>query len=185
MSRVLIVYGTSYGQTAKVVRRLSDRLEAGGHLVTMYKGDELPALQGLAAFDGVVVAGSVLFGRYQRYLLRFVRRHLDALRRLPSAFVSICGAAGHPESRAQAESYISRFEAATGWQPRLSRSFAGAIAYTRYGPITRWMMKRISRRNGRSTDTSRDWELTDWGAVDGFASEFSNLLGSTAGTGAP
>jgi hypothetical protein len=44
----------------------------------------------------------------------------------------------------------------------------------------------ISRRTGRPTDTSRDYEFTDWDVVDGFARDLADLLtpprsGATAG----
>ena len=42
------------------------------------------------------------------------------------------------------------------------------MAYTRYRPLLRWMMKRLSARAGRPTDTSRDHELTDWSQVRRF-----------------
>jgi len=33
-------------------------------------------------------------------------------------------------------------------------------------------MKRIARKSGGDTDTSRDYEYTDWAAVDDFAQRF-------------
>ena len=38
-------------------------------------------------------------------------------------------------------------------------------------------MRRASRWTGRSTDTSRDHELTNWSDVDRLAASFSALLG--------
>jgi menaquinone-dependent protoporphyrinogen oxidase len=35
-------------------------------------------------------------------------------------------------------------------------------------------MRRISRKEGGDTDTSRDYEYTDWAAVDRFAAEFAD-----------
>ena len=49
---------------------------------------------------------------------------------------------------------------------------AGAINYTRYNPLLRWYMKRASKLNGGSTDTSRDHEYTDWTQVERLANEF-------------
>jgi menaquinone-dependent protoporphyrinogen oxidase len=47
--------------------------------------------------------------------------------------------------------------------------FAGKLAYTQYGVLTRWLMRRIAAREGGPTDTSRDHDLTDWVAVRDFA----------------
>ena len=50
---------------------------------------------------------------------------------------------------------------------------AGALPYTRYSPLTRWMMRRIVAKAKGDTDTSRDYEYTDWEAVRRFAGEFA------------
>ena len=178
MSRILIAYGTSYGQTARIVSRMADRMTAGGHQVTVWRADLLAAEPTLTGFDRCVVAGSVLFGKHQTYLRRFVREHASALNQISSAFVSVCGAAasGRDDGQAEARKYVERFLHDTGWRPEMTRSFAGGVAYTRYGLFTRWMMKLISRRTGGPTDTSRDWEFTDWAEVDRFAEQVAPPL---------
>ena len=50
--------------------------------------------------------------------------------------------------------------------------FGGALAYSRYGRFTRWIIRRIARSKNLGTDTSRDYEYTDWRAVDAFARHF-------------
>jgi len=47
------------------------------------------------------------------------------------------------------------------------------LRYSRYDPITRWIMKKIAAKEGGPTDTSRDYELTDWEAVDHFAEKLT------------
>jgi len=49
---------------------------------------------------------------------------------------------------------------------------AGALKYTQYDFFTRLLMKRIAKKEGRTTDTSRDYEYTDWNAVRQFVKEF-------------
>lgn len=180
MADILVVYGSSYGQTAKVARRIADLLEGMGHWLSIWCGEEVPVSPGVEGFDAVVVAGSVRFGRHQRYLESFVRTHVAQLNAMPSAFVSLCGAlaGGLPTGQSRAKHYVQRFVHRTGWRPQLSRSFAGGLPYTRYGPLTRWFMRRISRRTGRPTDTSRDWEFTDWDAVERFAEDLDRSIGA-------
>ena len=38
------------------------------------------------------------------------------------------------------------------------------------------VMKRIAKKEGADTDTSRDYEYTDWDAVAEFAKDFSHIL---------
>ena len=153
-------------------------LSASEHEVGLVRGDRPPAGLALEDYDGVVVAASVLYGRHQRYIERFVRARVARLNAMPSAFVSVCGAMANPVPDAErvARVYRERLLAAAGWRPTIERSFAGGVPYTRYRPWVRWMMKMISRRTGRPTDTSRDYDFTDWPAVARFAQQFAGLL---------
>ena len=78
----------------------------------------------------------------------------------------------HAKSREEAMRYSDNFLAQTGWQPGLTKTFAGSVKYTQYNFVTRYIMKLISRREGGSTDTSRDHEYTDWESVERFAEAF-------------
>jgi len=74
-----------------------------------------------------------------------------------------------------------RFLAETGFQPDLSACIAGTIKYTRYNVILRWYMKRASRMNVGSTDTTRDHEYTNWEQVAAFARQFATMMKSQEG----
>jgi len=182
--RILIVYGTSYGQTAKVAEFVSDLLTASGDSVTLVdagglgRSAALPRLLSLEDFDGVVVGSSILFGRHQRSVRRFVAAHRDALNALPTAFFSVSGSAAdrREAKRAEARRIADEFLREAGWRPALVESVAGAMAFTKYGPLFRWLLKRISAEAGGPTDTSRDHELTDWGQVRRFAEAFASTL---------
>ena len=177
MARVLIVYGTSHGHTAKVARRVALMLSLEGHKVELHQANELPEGTSLADFDAVLVGGSVLYGKHQPYLTEFVTRNAKVLNRMPSAFLSVCGAliGTWPEGPATASKYVSEFIAKTGWRPTVTKSVAGEVAYTRYPFFTRMVMKLISARTGRPTDTSRSWIFTDWPDVDRFAATIGKL----------
>ena len=174
MAHLLIIYGTAYGQTERISQRLARSLERQGQKVTLRRGDQRNGDLRLSAFDAVVIAASVIRGRHQRYIRQFARAHATALNRLPTAFVSVCGAA--QDSPEEARKYGEAFLRETGLHPALVRSFAGALAYTRYGLLTRWIMKRISRSKGGPIDTTRDHDLTDWDEVDRFGMELVRKL---------
>jgi menaquinone-dependent protoporphyrinogen oxidase len=176
MSKILVVYGSKYGQTERVAGRIAGVLRDAGHVVDIHRGDQLPDGLPLGDYDGFLVAASVLMGRHQKYIREFVRRYAILLNEAPSAFVSVCGAAGGDPPQAQA--YIDALLRETGWHPTLVRSFTGAVAYTRYGWWFRWYLKLISRRKGLPTDTSRDWDFTEWNEVEQFAGEVARRLSS-------
>jgi menaquinone-dependent protoporphyrinogen oxidase len=176
--RILIVYGTSYGQTEKIARRIRTLLEWRGHEVTLANAAEaMPALP-LDWYDGIVVGSSIIARGHQKSIDRFARTNARLLNSAPSAFfsVSASAASSNPVERAAAERLRDEFLARVGWHPRARASIAGAVNYTRYNFLLRWYVKWASRQGGGSTDTSRDHEYTDWAQVERFAEEISELV---------
>ena len=180
--RILVTYGSRYGQTARIALRIAERLTTRGDFVTLTGADDLPVGFTPSDYDGIVVGASVIGGKHQRSVRRFARRYAAALNAMPSAFFSVSGAAGSRDERGRADArrVLDDFLAESGWQPALVETVAGAITYTKYSFFVRWMLRRITARAGGPTDTSRDHELTDWAQVERLASAFAELLPRTA-----
>jgi menaquinone-dependent protoporphyrinogen oxidase len=180
MSRILVLYGTTDGQTAKIAMTLGEALRTQGSEVDIVEaGTKDPDPEDYA---GVIVAASVRAGGYQRAVQRWVRRHADALRGKPSAFVSVCLGVLQRDPTVQQEltAIATRFFTATGWQPSMTEKVAGALLYTKYNWIERWIMKRIVKKAGGDTDTTRDYEYTNWAEVRNFADRFNRFMGNFA-----
>lgn len=178
MSRILIVFGSGEGQTAKVAQFLADRLRERNHQVDVVKGNRLPKGFDINAYDALIVAASVRMMKFQKYIMEFARKYQSSLETVPSAFVSISMSEAHPDSPAGGfqQEWLDRFVNDTGWKPATFASFAGALMYRRYNFITRFVMKKIAERSGLTTDTSSNHEFTDWDAVGRFADEFADSL---------
>ena len=96
---ILIFYGTSYGQTAKIARRMDDLLTASGETVTLVDASNQPRGLTPREFDGVIIGGSIIRGRHQKSVRRFVHTHWDVLNAMPSAFFSVSPILnGHPST---------------------------------------------------------------------------------------
>jgi menaquinone-dependent protoporphyrinogen oxidase len=176
MARFLIVYGTTEGHTAKIAARMAAAIRAEGHEVDLRDARDVRKEAPAGEYDGILVGGSVHAGEHQSSLREFVKRNRELLERVPSAFfsVSLAAADADDDARAEIQHLIDRFVAETGWRPARVESIAGALVYTQYNFFIRHMMKIIVRRGGRTElDTSRDYEFTDWDAVDRFAREFA------------
>jgi menaquinone-dependent protoporphyrinogen oxidase len=175
MRPILIVHASKYGQTAKIADRMADVLHAEGIDGVVMHAEQVPVTIDLTAFSGVIVAAPVILQGHPKSARRFVLRHRVTLDSRPTAFVSVSGSAAGKELRhlLACEKMIEEFLKKTDWQPSCTASFAGAYAYTKYGPIVKWVMKRIAKAEGAPTDTSRDFEFTDWHAVDMFAIDFA------------
>ena len=176
--QILIVYGTRYGQTEKVARRIAEIMLARGENAAILDADRMPRELVFTAYDGVVIGASVIGGRHQRSVRRFVLSQRDALDSMPCAFFSVSASAASPDAkgRADAQRCLDEFLRDTGWRPSMTQLVAGALKFTKYNPLLRWIMKQISKRHFGPTDTSRDHELTDWADVQLFADRFLTLV---------
>ena len=176
--KILILYGSLEGQTKKISERLADIIRNKGYQATTQSGEQLPTDFSVDNFDAAIIGGSIHMGKYPAYINNFVVTHSDWLNNVPSAFFTVCMAVNsvNVKSREEAKHYGDKFIAHTGWKPKLSQTFAGAVKYTKYNFITRFIMKWISKREGGSTDTSRDHEYTDWEMVECFAENFMSVI---------
>ena len=181
MNRVLIMFDTTEGQTRKIAQAIARRLSSSGLAADVFRaGEKEPALNDYA---GIIVAGSVHAGRYQKPLLHWVRKHAQAFGKRPTAFVSVSlGTLQKDDARVTADlaAIVERFCSAAAWKPTMVKHVAGALMYTHYNFITRWLMKRISAKAGGATDTSRDYEYTDWDEVNAFADDFRRRIPAAA-----
>lgn len=175
MARIAVVFGTTDGQTAKIARHVVDVLRSEHHLVDLLD-TRTPFSQGpLENVDAVVIAASIRMGKFQRPLVAFVREHRDELENLPTAFLAVSLSAAHdtPAAHREVQKTIARFVAETGFVPGIIQPVAGALVYTRYGFFTKLAILFISKISGGDTDTSRDYEYTDWAALSSFARSFA------------
>ena len=173
MSSILIVHSSFDGQTERIAVRIAGVLGRLGHQVEVRPVDTHPSLEG---FDAVIVGGAVRVGSYARALRNWAREMAPVLRSRPNAFFSVCLSAAGKDGLEEAQRCVDKFKAQVGWEPHDTRIFAGALPYRRYGMVLRLVMRFIVGRAGGDTDTSRDYEYTDWGAVEGFAGAFSRRL---------
>jgi menaquinone-dependent protoporphyrinogen oxidase len=174
MSRLLVLYGTTDGQTAKIAQAVAATWRARGADVDVVQAGKEGKDPRPQDYDGIVVAASVHVGGYQRAVRSWVRRHAAALTEKPTAFLSVCLGVLQPDAgvRADLDRIMDRFVGETGWTPTMTKSVAGALRYSRYGWLKRWVMRRIVRKAGMETDTRRDYEFTDWAELEVFAKGF-------------
>jgi menaquinone-dependent protoporphyrinogen oxidase len=177
MRPILVLYATRQGQTRRIAEHLAAAARSRGLAADTADAARVPAGFSLADYGAAIVAASAHLGKHEREMVEFVRRHKGELESVPSVFVSVSlseagaeDASAPPERRAHAAADVQRmiddFLKETGWHPAKIKAVAGAILYTKYNFLVRFVMKRIARAAGGDTDTSRDHEYTDWAALD-------------------
>jgi menaquinone-dependent protoporphyrinogen oxidase len=189
--RIAIFYATREGQTARIAEHVAGELRPKGILADVVNVAELARPVSLDEYTGVVLAASVHLGQHEREMVQFVKQHRQLLEKLPTAFLSVSMSEAGVEQpgRAPAERERARrdvrvaiesFYKTTGWRARHTLPVAGALLYRKYNWLVRLVMKWISQREGGPTDTSRNYEMTDWKALDHFVGSFLAGLPASA-----
>lgn len=178
MSKVLIVYGTTYGQTAKISDFISNELQRLKHTTEVYDSETIPSWVTPDTYDAILIGGSVISGGYQRPLSKWIKKNSLLLAKKPSAFFSTClGILQQDEAVKQEEiKLVKELFFRTNWYPQLWTIFAGSLLYTKYNWLVRRVMRRISKKAGGETDMTRDFEYTNWDDVQKFVQDFSTQL---------
>lgn len=183
MKPVLVLYATREGHTRHIGEYLASAVRARGLSADLMDAAKIPPEFSFDAYNAAILTASVHREQHEKEMVQFVKRHVPELERIPTAFLSVSlSEAGvedreaPPDRRAQAASDVQRiidaFLAETGWHPTRIQAVAGALLYTQYNFLLRFVMKWIARQAGGDTDTSRDFEYTDWKALDHLVDEF-------------
>jgi menaquinone-dependent protoporphyrinogen oxidase len=171
---VLIVYGTTEGQTRKIAEFIANVLKARGIEVELVDSaaDSAALVQPICV--AAIVCGSVHRHRYQASVGHFVRSNQAWLAGIPTAFVAVSLTAARHDQRSREElrSTVESFCRKAGWAPTMVRHAAGALRYSRYHWLKRFLIQRVARKQGVDTDVSRDHEYTDWDDLTRFVGEF-------------
>jgi menaquinone-dependent protoporphyrinogen oxidase len=168
---LLVIFATHHGQAALVAQRIAEEATASGAEAAVRDVRNASAAD-LENCDSIVIVASVQFGRHARAVERFVKRNSRRLASMHSAFISVSGSAATPDTRDEAETVVRQFFSATGWCPDEFQIVGGALKFTQYNPLLRFVIKRIWAGTGLAMDTKRDYDFTDWDAVKRFAKAF-------------
>lgn len=184
-AEVPVFFSTTEGQTRRIAERAAALLREEGfdsRAVSLAGGGS--ARVDWTRVAGAVVAAPLHAGSHGRDVAAFVRPHLAELNARPTIFlsVSLSAASKTAEGRAPARTLADAFPASLGWRPAQVEIVAGRLAYTKYGLVKRIMLKRIARKEGAPTDTSRDYEFTDWAAVETLMRGFAGTIRAGAET---
>lgn len=162
---ILIIYSTLEGQSQKVAARIAMQVRDAGCMVELTAVESATLESFFHGPDAIIIVASVHVGKHAEGVVRWVKAHTNVLNNLPTAFVSVSLSASDEAHRPQAENCVQEFLQRTGWQPTITATIGGALAYTKYNFIKRFVVKQIAKQNGLPTDTSRDYEFTDWSMV--------------------
>jgi menaquinone-dependent protoporphyrinogen oxidase len=169
---VLIIYGTTEGQTRKIAEWTATHVRERGHQVELRDSAGLASGSDLESFHAFIIAASVHQECHQDTIKNFAIAHHKLLNTKPSAFISVSLSAVLEDGRTEAQKYVDSFGSVTGWQPRMTLLLGGALRFTEYDYFQEQIVKFVVMKRDGAASTARDREFTDWNALAGFVDGF-------------
>jgi menaquinone-dependent protoporphyrinogen oxidase len=178
----VVFYATREGQAERVATRVVCDLRSHFIDVDLVDVNDVKAGIDWAKYQRAFVIASVHAGHHEKEMIAFVKQFRTELSRLQAPFLSLTLSQAGAEllsnslvvretARGDALKMIDDFTRDTGWRPSRVLPVAGALMYTKYNVLVKWLMKRIAHKAGFDGPTSRDYEFTNWPAVDRFVVE--------------
>jgi len=177
MTKVLILYMSRGGHTARIARRLCESIAAaGGHAVMMDLVEAGHEGVDWDQYDVVALGAPVLYGKYDRSVLDFVARHRSQLDARPNSFFNVSVVARVPEkSTVAGNRYMQKFLQLSPWQPRDLKVIAGKVDYPAWPWLDRQMIRLIMKMTHGPTDTSAVIDYTNWDDVRAYGEHLLTL----------
>jgi len=169
MQKMLIVYSSHEGHTAKICGKLADSVRQADYEVTVLAVEQVGQVD-LGKFSKIVVGASIRYGKHSPAILAFIQRNQAMLDSKPNAFFSVNVVARKPEKNTpETNPYLQKFLRRIDWKPKHLAVFAGKLDYPSYSFFDRWIIRLIMMITHGPTDTRAVIEFTDWQQVDRFA----------------
>ncbi|MFT3902878.1 MAG: menaquinone-dependent protoporphyrinogen IX dehydrogenase [Niabella sp.] len=174
LTKAIIIYASVDGQTKKVCERIKDILLLNNHSVELFRMDELR--KDVAAFDKVIIASSIRYGKHNERIGEFVEAHHALLSLKRTAFISVNLVARKAEkSKPDTNPYVLKFLAATKWKPALVGVFAGKLDYALYNFRDRMLIKLIMLITKGPVSSKMPIEYTNWEEVNTFGRQLCDM----------
>src|SRR4051812_44744111 len=125
MSRILVMFGSHFGETRTIATRVAQRLRGSGHdidLVDVRLGTDHVRVED---YDAVVFGSRIEFGRCAPHIIDYVRSNRAALEQRPTAFfaVSMSASDGPQGIGHDASGYMATLFEDLRWRPQLAAAF--------------------------------------------------------------
>jgi menaquinone-dependent protoporphyrinogen oxidase len=170
VKKVLVLYSSLRGHTARVSRRICESIDAAGGSAAMMEVTEA-IHEGVdwGRYDVVVLGAPVIYGSYDKAFMDFVRRHQAELDSKPNSFFNVSVVARTPaKATVEGNRYMQKFLQLSPWKPKDLKVIAGKVNY----PAWRWydviMIQLIMKMTQGPTDRHTVIDYTDWADVDAY-----------------
>jgi Flavodoxin len=122
---MLVAYGSKHGSTEKVAEAITEKLKHAGRDVELRRAADV---EDLTRYDGVVLGGSLYFGRWHGDAVRFLSKHRRELSELPVTVFALGPQSAEPQDLAKSRAQLDKaLQKVPEVEPRSIALFGGVI----------------------------------------------------------
>ena len=173
MIETLIIYSTTDGQTTRICNKLVQK--NFNNDVKLCSIDEA-IREDLKKYKKIIIGASIRYGKHNPDVLNFVKKNINVLNKLKTAFFSVNVVARKKEKNTPSTNpYVIKFIKQTDWRPTYVGVFAGKVDYPSYRFFDKYIIKFIMWLTKGPTDVSKSYEFTNWSEVEKFGEKINKM----------
>ena len=173
MIETLIIYSTTDGQTTRICNKLIEK--NFNNDVKLCSIDEA-IREDLKKYKKIIIGASIRYGKHNSDVLNFVKKNINVLNKLKTAFFSVNVVARKKEKNTPSTNpYVIKFIKQTDWKPTYVGVFAGKVDYPSYRFFDKYIIKFIMWLTKGPTDVSKSYEFTNWSEVEKFGEKINKM----------
>ena len=163
--KILIVYGSIEGQTAKIAKFAANCVQELGHEVELVDSSAKTAVASFDGVDRIIAAASVHERRHPKPFEVFLSAHKTDMNARPALFLSVSLNAAFEDVRPEAEEYVVEMNMRTGFTPQSYMLVAGAVRSGAYDYYESQVVRHVLLTDMKYDANQTELEFTDWEAV--------------------
>ncbi len=173
MIETLIIYSTTDGQTTRICNKLIEK--NFNNNVKLCSIDEA-IREDLKKYKKIIIGASIRYGKHNSDVLNFVKKNINVLNKLKTAFFSVNVVARKKgKNTPSTNPYVIKFIKQTDWKPTYVGVFAGKVDYPSYRFFDKYIIKFIMWLTKGPTDVSKSYEFTNWSEVEKFGEKINKM----------
>ena len=170
--KILVIYGTIEGHTGKIARFLADELQAAGHEVALVDTADKTTNVSFEGVDKTILAASVHERKHPKLFEMLLAAERNKLAAQDTLFLSVSLMAAFPDTREEAQEFVTEMKMRTGFTPGAEALVAGAVKMSSYDYFSTQVLRHVVLRGGKYDLKEGDHEFTDWEALKATLSDF-------------
>ena len=173
MSNTLIIYSTTDGQTVSICNSFVNSNKT--NQIKICSIDDA-SKENLGEYNKIIIGASIRYGKHNTKVIEFVKKNLESLNKIKTAFFSVNVVARKKEKNTpETNPYVQKFLNQTNWKPTKIGVFAGKVDYPSYRFLDKYIIKFIMLLTKGPTDVTKSYEFTNWDEVKKFGDFINDM----------